>query len=431
MENKKVFIIPESVTQIHAGDFDGIEDAVSVVIPNNTYYISCYAFENCKSLTSIMVSENNKVYSSIDGVVYNKEINTVVLCPNGKETVTIPEGVTEIGESAFSGCGKLTSITIPEGVTKIGDYAFEDCENLAEIILPSSIEKIGLGAFGQNKNLKSITVSENNKKYSSFDGVLYNRRKAIFCPYGKETVTIPKGTTRIDFKAFEKCEKLTEIDLPNSVRFIGTDAFSGCKNLKSITIPRVTKISTCTFFGCKSLTSINFSERMTDIGYKAFCGCDNLISITVSEDNKQYSSFDGVVYNKEMDTIVLCPIGKEAVNIPEGVTKIGCHAFDGCEKLTEINIPNSVEQISWCAFESCKRLTSITIPESVTEIELGTFVKCESLKNVTIPESVTKIADNAFNGCDNITVTYKGQTFKYNELEMLYKLINSQETDED
>ena len=109
------------------------------------------------------------------------------------------------------------------------------------------------------------------------------------------------------------------------------------------------------------------------------------------------------------------------VVIPEGVTEIYPHAFGGCTGLSSIKIPNSVTKIHRQAFEGCTRLTSINFPNSVTEISNFAFCDCTGLTSINIPDSVTDIGLNAFYGCTNISVTYKGKTYDYANIEDLYK----------
>ena len=142
---------------------------------------------------------------------------------------------------------------------------------------------------------------------------------------------------------------------------------------------------------------------MTSIGERAFEGCEALTSIEVAEDNKNYDSIDGVLYDKEKKTLIQCPGGKTNIEIPNSVTSIGSSAFEGCEALTSINIPNSVTEIGDDAFWGCKALTSVTIPNSVTSIGRSAFRGCIALTSIEIPNSVTSIGKSAFEGCKALT----------------------------
>jgi hypothetical protein len=237
-------------------------------------------------------------------------------------SITIPQGVTSIGESAFDGCSSLTSINIPQGVTSIGNYAFGGCSSLTSINIPQGVTSIGDGAFGGCSSLTSINI--------------------------------PQGVTSIGHGAFDGCSSLTSINIPQGVTSIGYGAFWDCSSLTSINIPQgVTSIGDYTFDGCSSLTSITLPESMTSIGdYSTFDGCSSLTSI----------------------------------NIPQGVTSIGYGAFLDCSSLTSINIPQGVTSIGSDAFKNCSSLTSINIPESVTSIGGTAFSGCSSLTSINIPQ---------------------------------------------
>jgi hypothetical protein len=169
--------------------------------------------------------------------------------------------------------------------------------------------------------------------------------------------------TSISGCAFEYCDSLTSITIPDSVTSIGDYAFKGCVSLTSITIPdSVTSIGESTFNVCESLTSITIPDSVTSIGDYAFADCTSLRSIT----------------------------------IPDSVTSIGDDAFRWCASLTSITIPDSVTSIGTEAFMYCESLTSITIPDSVTSIGDYAFSDCSSLTSITIPDSVTYIGSYAF-----------------------------------
>ena len=192
--------------------------------------------------------------------------------------------MTRIGEHAFWECEALTSIEIPNSVTSIGNYAFYGCKALTSIEIPNSVTTIGKGAF-------------------------------------------------------IRCEALTSIEIPNSVTSIGKSAFGGCKALTNIEIPNsVTSIGNSAFGICEALTSINIPNSVTEIEDDAFWGCKALTSIEVAEDNENYDSIDGVLYDKEKRTLIQCPGGKTNIEIPNSVTSIGWRAFAWCKALTSIHI---------------------------------------------------------------------------------------------
>ena len=171
--------------------------------------------------------------------------------------------------------------------------------------------------------------------------------------------------------AFQDCNKLESIAIPDSVTSFGGWAFSGCSSLTSITIPDSLKfIGDCAFDGCSSLTSITIPDSVASIGEAAFSCCSSLTSIT----------------------------------IPDSVTSIEKGTFCGCSSLRSINIPNSVTSIGATAFSGCSSLTSITIPDSVTSIGYFAFRDCSSLTSIFIPDSVTSFGERAFYGCSKINI---------------------------
>ena len=296
------------VTSIGISAFYGRDRLTSVTIPKGVTSIGDQAFFNCTSLTS----------------------------------VTIPEGVKTIGTSAFAACWRLTSVTIPEGVTSIEDATFSGCTDLTSVTIPSSVTSIGEYAF---RDCWGLWEDANGVQYES-----------------DAKVVLIKAPTSL----------AGELVIPNTVRFIHSEAFSDCSSLRSVTIPEgVTSIRDDAFYGCSSLTSITIPEGVTSIGGSAFSWCTSLTSVT----------------------------------IPSSVTTIGDYAFSGCSNLTSVTIPEGVTSIRVWAFYGCSSLTSVTIPEGVTTIGYDAFSGCSSLTSVTIPSSVTSIGGNAFRGVAPTTLT--------------------------
>jgi hypothetical protein len=201
--------------------------------------------------------------------------------------------------------------------------------------------------------------------------------------------------TRINKKAFNYCSRLISITIPNSVTSIEDGAFSDCSNLTSITIPNsVTNIGAEAFTNCSSLTSITLGNKITTIGVDAFRNCSGLTAINVDVSNSEYTSQDGVLYNKNKTTLIAYPKGKTDVFfvIPNNVTSIGYRAFWACKNLTSITIPNSVIRIEDGAFSDCSNLTSVTIPDRVSYIfgedYWGAFSGCNNLTSVTFQGTI-------------------------------------------
>ncbi|MCD8180421.1 MAG: leucine-rich repeat domain-containing protein, partial [Firmicutes bacterium] len=329
-------------------------------------------------------------------------------------SVTIPDGVITIGASAFEGCLVLGAITLPETVEGIGDYAFKDC-GLTSIIVPDSVEIIGYGAFDGCDDIVSITLpfigsqvgTANNTDVFSyiFDGNVPSSLKKV-------TIT---SETDVPENAFAGLENITSITVNDGIKTIGNGAFDGCTSLKSFTIPEdIASIGDNTFRNCSSASSITVPDTVESIGEAAFDGCAKLASI----------------------------------NIPSGVTGIENYTFRNCSSLTAIEIPTNVTYIGESVLEGCTRLINIkvpfvganatpdatmvtdegifgyffgttdnaAVPAAVTRVEitstaLSGYIPMEAFKDCAYIEDIiidggSKILSNAFANCKNLKNLY-------------------------
>ena len=224
------------------------------------------------------------------------------------------------------------------------------------------------------------------------------------------SVIVPSSVTSMGENAFQSCPALVSVTL-GSVTRIGNSAFSGCSSLTDVTIPSsVTRIDKWAFQRCSSLTSVTIPSSVTTIEFAAFQGCSSLTAINVEEGNQDYVSDNGVLYNKDITTLIQYPSCKSgnSYTVPNSVTCIGGYAFQNCSDLFTIQIPNSVEEIEDYVFQNCINLTEIELPDGLKRLWVYVFSGCSSLTAITIPNSVVSIDGNAFDGCSNLTTVTIG-----------------------
>lgn len=486
--------IPNSVTNIGIQAFEGCTALTNVSISDSVTAINTQAFYDCSALTEISIPSSVTIIgrdillntgwykNQPDGILYldgcclgakgKKPTGAIAIepgtrliancafynCTAGLTSVTIPESVTIIGVEAFRDCPGLTSVTIPNSITAIPDYAFYGCSSLTEVSIPETVTTIGYYAFKECALTEisipsSVTfighqILHNTDWYNNQpEGVLY----LDGCCLGYKgvlsgDVTIESGTRLIASQAFDSCNEMTSITIPETVTAICLAPFWNCRPLTGITVSSENPVydsredcnaiietdSNTLITGCSStvipnsvtaigeyafclsdLTEITIPGSVTSIGYRAFNGCYYLKNVTMS--NSITSINDQAFYG--------CSELKN-ITISDQVSYIGKQAFYGCFGLTEITIPNSVTYIGSQAFAFCniKSLTlsdslsyigsaafnanemkNLSIPESVKIIGMLAFFNCKELTEITIPESVKNIGDEAFAECSGLT----------------------------
>lgn len=302
--------------------------------------------------------------------------------------VIIEDGVTSVGYEAFLSCKNLIKVSMANSVTKISSRAFGWCSKLEDIELPNSIQFIGHNAFSttnltslnipkscevvegnivyQSRQLEFIVVHPENVTYISIDGVLINKKemKIIAYPNGKRTeyYTTPEGIKGIAGGAFEGGNSyMNKLSISEGIESIGSWAFNGMFTLKEVFLPA-------------SLIQMNDN----------FLACWMLQDIFVAEENINYSSVDGVFFNKSKDKLIRYPLGRTGTyTIPDYVTELEEEAFNKC-KISDVIIPNTISILPGSVFFACENLKSIEIPESVTLIGDYAFAYSTQLVNIKV-----------------------------------------------
>ena len=352
-------VIPEGVTSIGVRAFGACYGLTSVTIPKSVTSIGEPAFSGC--LNNIFVDEGNASYSSVDGVLFNKDHTTLIAYPANRADTAykIPEGVTSIGNWAFQTCWYLTDVTIPESMTSIGNYAFAWSDELNAITIAKSVTSIGKGAFSYCTGLKDVYYTGSRTQWKNIKIADENE------PLLNATLHL----NPVNYVASGTCGE----NLTWTLRLDGTLTISGTGTMQDYeytTDDNGDRHTTAPWYAY-SPTKLVIEDGVTYIGHYAFLGCGLTGSVTIPE----------TVTGLGWESFGLCG-GLTDVTIPASLTKIRYGTFNGCTGLTSVVIPEGVPMIDGIAFAGCTGLTSIVIPESVTKIEWGAFRDCSNLKDV-------------------------------------------------
>ncbi len=436
-------ICGDEVQRIPAYFFYQNKKLTELTIGNSVEAVGGYAFFECVNLTKLNVkSLENWCTIDYEGITVDNTHNPLLKYTKGfyisevlLEELVIPSSVTRISEYAFDSCESLTRVEISERVETIDSNAFRNCFYVNEITYRATSAEVS-----------SLAFSNVGEKTSGIELFVDNNVKQVFFRNCK--------IVKVVFEENSTCEilggfgtEILEICIPDSVKTISKEAFSGSA-LTSIVIPdSVTRIENSAFKDCINLTKITIGVGAEYIGDRAFAGCTGVKELI-------YNAKDGIDYQTgeifgeywspfgelgEATSGVSVTIGKTVKRLPErlfmtsdySANNIVAITFEdnstcetisawalSCSSLTQISIPNSVKYIESGAFYNCSSLTSITIPNSVTSINDFTFNGCTGLTSITIPDSVTSIGEAAFWNCSSLTgITFNGTVAQWNAIE--------------
>ena len=327
-------MVPNGVTSIGDYSFRDTSSLTAITLPATVISIGDYAFLSAEELATVSFDSGSQLTSIGNNAFFNASSLT---------SFTIPASVSTIGDGAFS-LTSLTAITIPPGVTAIANNTFANTPSLTEvnfanesqatsigaaafqgtaltsISIPSSVTSIGIYAFRNASRLTAINVAENNSSYASEDGVLFNKAKTLLIKFPDAKASspyfIPATVTSIEEDSFQNANALISVTIPPGVTSIGSGAFQNANMLTTVSVP----------------------ASVTTIGNHAFYGSSALSAINVAEANLNYSSEDGVLFNKARSILIKYPMGRSATSysIPAGVAHIESYAFTDVAALSSV-----------------------------------------------------------------------------------------------
>lgn len=447
--------LPNGLTEMRDGVVEGCDSLETLHLPSKLEYISGIWPSKLKTVTTAFGSVR---YVSEDGILYDTQENSIVFV-NGSITghVTVRDGITKIGEGAFSGKTGLTGVTLPESCTVIGSDAFKNCTALTDVDFPETLEMIGNGAF-YNSGITSLKLSQPGIHVAGFAFAYCHQLKSVEITStdfdlmewafanceNLETVILPPQVFRMEGGCFTECTSLTTVVLPKNITFL--HGFKGCTSLKTIEIPdSVTSIGYEAFADCRSLESIHLPDGVTSIGGLAFAHCYALKEINLPESLTTIGeeAFSGTALTEVVIPANVTEIPAKAfyyiselcsLKLPAGLKKIGDGAFWGNANLQSVELPESLEEIGDAAFREsgltsitipgnvkhlgsafsyCENLETISIAPGIETIAAGTFLECPKLTEATLASTVTTIEGGAFYGCKALQTISGGALIQF------------------
>lgn len=377
----------------------------------------------------------------------------------GKEKkVIVPSGIEEIESSAFWDNLYVEEVELPEGLVNMGGDTFYNCKNLKKVNIPSTVKAMGNNPFA---GCPWLEIQNNSKNFLYENGILYSVDKTLLIyasiKGSENELVIPETVQIIGKHAFYLCERFEKITLPESLKKMENNPFSGCFRLELINHSKAYKIiddviyneygtavigalnkikSKClkipegvksinrnSFWNCSGIQKIVFPKSLEDIGYNPFVACTNIHFESKSD---RFKVEDGILYNKDFTKIICYPAWKAQgqVTLRDSVITLERGAFSTCENLTGINLRN-VNIINKSCFTNCCNLEELYVSDLVTYIGEWAFAYCTYLKNISVKEG-TLIDNNALSNCP-AKIHYRKEASNYLfESDNLYTLTSMQ-----
>lgn len=351
------------ITGIDAYAFANCPNVERITIPSTIEEIDPMAFYGCEKLTDIWFSGGSRTeggYVSKDGFLLKDENSTLSMClPGLTGDIAVPDGVKKIDEWAFFGCNQINAIYLPDSVESIEKNAFGECRSLIKLFIPDTVTEISDEAFEPGNKVAMYGFADSYaQKYAEEHDMSFTviccsvgsgsgRAVLYIQPAGEDSVIITGGRPdgRVDLGAVKGYD----------VAGIGNNAFEDSLGLTAIVIPDTVKsIGDWAFKGCTQLSSPYIPASVEKIGANAFYSCESIEAFEVSEKNKSFTVVDGVLFSKDLSTIVAFPAGRGgSYTVPDSVTKIADYAFAGCSLLQSVEIPAAVTDIGIGVFNDC------------------------------------------------------------------------------
>lgn len=415
------YLIPDSVSAIGSTAFSYCRYLEEITIQHTVKEMGDYSFAFCKALNNVVVPASVEKLSPY-----------AFYCCDGLEKVTIPEGITSIGQGTFSMCCSLTEVVIPESVISIGDEAFSHCTSLRETTIPSATKNIGVFAFHDCPNVELHgEVDSAAEKYAASNNIAFVGSQMVKYEISGGYIYFDKSKRTVTDCSINATSAVIPNQIANiTVKSMGRGAFDSCNLLTSVTLPEgITSIEDEAFDNCRALTEIIIPAGVMSIGVNALRGCYSLTDIIVEEENQNYASENGVLFDKAKKTLIQYPDAKNGTGyeIPEGIVTIGESAFSNCKLLEEVTIPGTVEKIERSAFASCVNLKQVEIPDSVISIGAYAFDACSSITYLKLSNNITEIPEHMISqgfALKGLHIPQKVHTIRSNAFEYCQSLKN-------